>query len=499
MLDADAIVERRARPTELALILAGTPPRPSRPEIVGPLPAVLRAEYRTELLQAPVQRAQPLRPAGLGHVVRVAQAVVVLVDLARRRSREVRVAVGAAEAPRPVRLHVDLRLAGRHELGERLAETPGAAESVQGEACGGPDPTHPGRRAEQWIAVGRHRVGMADERDDPGLVEEREPPRGAVHQLLEARMVGREGALAVLPRHAVLPPRDRVRLVAAKQHAADLSLAVDEIVRIPEARHGARQLVSFDRVQRDVLVIDRDRARERSHHPRDPWRPHARRVDDGVGLDPTVLRQHRADLALRAELDPRHECLRAYLRAELSRGRRERERGDVRVDIPVVRHPHRAVERLRARDRHQPAHVLRTDELGIEPDPVGAADAAPQLEEALRARREPKASHRLEDSELVVELDAVTAKAHHRRRRVELRDEPCGVVRRPARELALLEQQNLLHPRLREVVRAADAGDAAADHDDAHARASSDVQATIRVRSPRKTSRAVSTASPSSS
>ena len=152
---------------------------------------------------------------------------------------------------------------------------------------------------------------MADERDDPGLVEEREPPCGAVHQLLEARMVGRERALAVLPRHAVLPPRDRVRLVAAEEHAAHLRLAVDEVVCVAEARRVARQLVPLDRVQRDVLVVDRDRAGERAHHRRDPWRPHARRVDDRVGLDAACVGQHRTDVALRAELDPRDECLRA--------------------------------------------------------------------------------------------------------------------------------------------------------------------------------------------
>src|SRR5581483_9231337 len=170
---------------------------------------------------------------------------------------------------------------------------------------------------------------------------------------------------------------------------------------------------------------------------------------------------------------------------------------DVRVDVAVAGHPHRAVERLGRRLRHQPQHLFRTDELGVEPDPVRTAHAATQLEQALGARRDAQRADRLEDAELVVELDAVAAKAHHRRRRVELRDETGGVMGRPARQLALLDE-NHVAAGLREVVRAADARDPAADDDD-HALTSSDVHATMRVRSPRKTSRAVSTTSPAPS
>ena len=113
-------------------------------------------------------------------------------------------------------------------------------------------------------------------------------------------------------------------------------------------------------------------------------------------------------------------------------------------------------------------HLLRADELRVEADPVRAADAAAQLEEALRARRDAQRADRLEDAELLVQLHAVAAEAHHRRRRVELRDEPGRVVRRAARQLALLDEHDVLHARFREVVRAADAGDAAADDDGAH-------------------------------
>ena len=144
--------------------------------------------------------------------------------------------------------------------------------------------------AEQRVAVRRHRVGMADERRHAGVVEEREAPHRAGHQRREALVIGREHARAVLPRHAVLPARDRVRLVAAEQHAAALRLAVDEIVGVAEARHVARQLVALDRVQRDVLVVDGDRADERADHRGELRRPHPGRVHDRLRLDPRRAR-----------------------------------------------------------------------------------------------------------------------------------------------------------------------------------------------------------------
>src|SRR5439155_4673706 len=70
-----------------------------------------------------------------------------------------------------------------------------------------------------------------------------------------------------------------------------------------------------------------------------------------------------------------------------------------------------------------------------------------------------------EHAELAVQLDAVAAEPHHRRGRVELRDQACRVAGRAARELALVEQQGVFQAGLGKVVGDAGAGDAAADHD----------------------------------
>ena len=385
-------------------------------------------------------------------------------------------------------------------LGERAAQPAGPAEAVQRQPGREPEAAHARHRAEQRVAVGRHRVRMADERGHTGVVEEREPSHRSCHQLLEPGVVGWKHSRAVLPRHAVVPARHRVRLVAAEENAPALGLAVDQVVGVAEARHLACELVALDRVQRDVLVVDRDRACECAGHRGDLRRPHPGRVHDRLRLDTALPGQDRPHLAAGPELDAGDARVGPDLDPELARGARHGIRRDMRVDVPVARHPHRAVQRLRRRGRKQAANLLRADELRIEADPVGAADAAAELEEALGARRDPQRADHLEDPELLVELDAVAAEPHHRRRRVELRHEPGRVMRRAARQLALLDQHHVPHARLREVVGAADAGDPAADHDGAHTGSRNcDVHATMRVRSPRKTSRATSTTRPAAS
>ncbi len=438
-------------------------------EVVGALPAVLRPEDRAELLQPPVQRTQPPRPSCLRDVVRIALPVVVLVDLARARCGEIGIPVGTAEAPRAVGLDVDLGARRRHELRERLAEPARATESVQGQACSHPEAADARHRPEQRIAVRCHCVRMAHERRDACPVEEREATGRPLHQLLKACVIRWQHPRAVLPRHAVVPPRDRVRLVAAEQDAAALRLAVDEVVGVAEAGRVTCELPPFDRMQRNVLVVDGDRACERADHCCDLRRPHARGVDDDVRLDATAFGKHRPNLASRTQLDSGDPCVDADVGSELARGCGDGIGRDVRVDVPVTGHPHSSEEGLRAGRGHQSPHVVRTDELGVETDAVRAADAATQLAQALRARCDPQRADGLEDPELLVEIDAVAPEAHHRRRRIELGHEPGSVVRRAARQLALLEQDDVPHPSLCEVVGTARARDAAPDDDRTHA------------------------------
>ena len=296
----------RLAPPEAALVGSCPPRRSPRSEVVGAFPAVLDAEDRAELLQAPVERAHPLRPAPLVDIERVAEAVVVLVDLAGCLGRIGGVPVHAAEAPGAIPAHVELGIAGGHPLGDRLADPTGAAEAVQGETGGHPEARHAGHRAEQRIPIRRHRIRVADERDHAGAVEEREAPYGAVHELGEALLIRRDRSGGVIPRNAVGPTGRRIGLVAAKEDPARLRLSVDEVVRVPEAGHLARELVAGHGRERDVLVVDGNGGREATDHRRELRCPHPASVHDVLGLDRARLRLDRPDVAPRAEIEPSH-------------------------------------------------------------------------------------------------------------------------------------------------------------------------------------------------
>ena len=170
VLDPEPLEPGRLREPEHPLIGTGPPARLSRLEEVCALPPVLRPEDRAEVLKPSVQGREPLRPAPLVDVERIAEAVVA-VDLTGRLLREARIAVRSAEAPGAVAGHVELGLPLGDPLGNRLADAAGSAEAVEGEPGGGPEPGHPGHRPKERISVRGHRVRVADERDDARVAE----------------------------------------------------------------------------------------------------------------------------------------------------------------------------------------------------------------------------------------------------------------------------------------------------------------------------------------
>ena len=148
----------------------------------------------------------------------------------------------------------------------------------------------------------------------------------------------------------------------------------------------------------------------------------------------------------RPQLDARDARPRPDAGAQLARRLRDRMCDGVRVEVSVARHPHGAVQRFRARRRHEPARLLGGDQLDLQPDAVRPADAALVLHELLTLRRQPQAPHRLEHAELAIQLDRVAAEPHHRGRRVEHRHQARRVARRPAGQVALLQQHDSVQP-----------------------------------------------------
>ena len=192
-----------------------------------------------------------------------------------------------------------------------------------------------------------------------------------------------------------------------------------------------------------MLVVDGDRRREGPHHRRYLWGPDPAGVHDLLGFDgPASVTTRRTSSRSPSSIP----VTRVPVRMRTPSSRPEAATAWVAmcgIDVSVSRHPDRAVQRLRAGRRHEPDSFLGRDQIGLQPDPAGPADAAPQLEQALRAGGHPQASHGLEHAELSIELDAVASEAHHRRRGVELGDESSRMVGRAARQLALLEEQHV--------------------------------------------------------
>ena len=381
MLLANRREERHAAPAPLTLVGAHAAPRLAGLDVLGTLEAGLNAEDGTRLLQPTMERRDARRAAPLVLVVRIAQVVVVAIRLAPSRGRVLGVAVDVGEAPGSVARDVPLGLAGEDPLGQRFAHAAGAAEAVQRQTRRDPKAGHAGHWPEQRVSVGRHRVGVADQRDHAGVLEEGEAANRALHQLDEALFVGRHGAGAVLPRHAVDPARGRVGLVATKEDAARLGLAVDEVVGVAEARHIARQLMSLDGRQRDVLMIHGRGRHPRADHLADARRPHPRRVDDRLAPDAALLRADGDDFATRSAVDARYAAVLDDLHAELTRGIGQGVRRAVRVEPAVARNPDAAVERLRRRGRHLLEAGSGLEQFHVHTDAAGARHAATHLGE----------------------------------------------------------------------------------------------------------------------
>ena len=403
---------------------------------------------------------------GLRGVERVAQPVVVLVRLARGLGLDDGVAVHPTEAPGAVGVHVELGFALGHPLGEAPAQAAGAAEAVQRQAGGDPEAADARHGPEQGVAVGRHRVWMAEQANHAGLLEHREPSDRPLEQRREAIHVRFDGAGAVVPRDPVGPACGGVRFIPADQQPSGLGLPVDEVVGVAEAGRVARDLMAGHRLHGHVLMVDRNRREERPHHRRDLRRPDPRRVDDVLGLDTTLVGDDRLDRPVGAELDPGDARADPDLHAERTSRIGHRVGGDVRIDPPVVRHPDAAEDRGAVRLGQPREDLVGRDELRLEARPGGLARRPPQVEPARLAGGDPHAPDGLEHLQLAVEGDAVAPQAHHGARRVELGHEPRCVVRRAAGQLALLDQQDVLPPRPGEVERDAATGDPAADDHD---------------------------------
>ena len=207
---ADAIEVRRLVPAPLALIGAGAAPRLTGLEVVDALPAKLLTEDRTQFLQPGVDRADAVRARPLVLIIGEAQAIVVLDALAGALGRVVGAGIVVAEARGAEGIDIQRGLAFDDPLGHELADAARAAVAIERHAGRDPHAARARHRAQHGLAIRRVRARVADQRDDAGLLEERDAADGTFQQLLKAIKVRREELCRHVPtaRHRSSAPAD---------------------------------------------------------------------------------------------------------------------------------------------------------------------------------------------------------------------------------------------------------------------------------------------------
>ena len=264
---------------------------------VRTLPRRRLVEDGAERLLALVERREADAAVRLPLLGRVHDPVGLVEALGGARAH-VRARLLALVEPRDVgRLQVDLRLAVRHPLGDRLAD---ARAFLHPDGGRRPEPLHLGRLAEQRQPVGRQRQQPVDRVLDPDrLVVQHlgNQLERVLHLLLEVllrerqlgrrerRLLVRRDLLGVVEDRAVgvradLEPAPVLALVHVRVHVAD-DRELDHALRVLEVRH---------RADVDHLVHRRRQRDRRARHPRDLRRPDAAADDDRLGRDVALRR-----------------------------------------------------------------------------------------------------------------------------------------------------------------------------------------------------------------
>ena len=323
------------------------------------------------------------------------------------------------------------------------------------------------------MAVRREAVRSVDELDDLGLLESRATPHGPFHQRPEQIPLGGEQLLRELPGDASDRPGLGVGLEAPDQKAADLLPEVHQVVRVADHGRVPGKMVPRNRPRDQVLVHQRDDGQIYADHRGDARRPLPRRVHHALRLDTTAIRDNFRYPAPAVKSDTGHQRVGVDFHAALTRHPRQLGGDAVGLKVAVVGDMHGAVEARVRHRREDLQRLARGDDPDVEAQRPGAAHAALERLQHRRARGQPEAPDLPPAGGLahvgldgVVESDAVVHQQHVGRRGSELRHQAHGVERRPAGQLALLDEDDVLEPVLGQVIRDAAAGDAAANHHD---------------------------------
>ena len=308
----------------------------------------------------------------------------------------------------------------------------------------------------------------------PTLLHHRHAHARVGDDLLEPVPVLLEQAAVEVGRDRVEPapavrqrPRRARALVAAHHEPAALLAEVDQVVGVAH-RRDVRAVALAERLRDEVLVRHRHDRHAHAREPADLGREHAARVDDDLALDVAALGAHAGHRAA-LDVDPGDARVGGDLAAAAARAVRERVRELARIEVAVGRQPRRADHAVGDHQREPLARLLGRDQLERQPERLRPAGLPAGLLPALRRAGQPDAAAlgpagvELAAAELPVQLDRVHHHLRQRERRAQLADQPGGVERGAAGELAAVEQDDVVPAELRQVVRDRRARDAAAD------------------------------------
>ena len=342
------------------------------------------------------------------------------------------------------------------------------AEGV--EAGADEDVAHLGGLAKDEVAVGGESLRPVDHLLDAGGAERRDAGERHLHVLGEMVPVVVKELEGEVVRSVAGDPRNRVRLVAAEHEAADFLLEVGAPVGIADgrhARHDPRDLFGNDILVPDRLKGDADPgfggnlARPETGADHDLFAGDGPRRCDDAGDAPVF------DVKLQAG-DAFDDS------GAMAAGAPRQRLGHVRGrGLPVRRHEGRPDQIAGLDRRPQGLGLGRRQQVHVEAEGPGGGRLTAELGPALRRRGEAEAP-RLAPAgckaglglQPFVEIDGGPQQLGDRGRRAELADQPGGVPRRAAGQLAALDQDDVGLVVTGQMIGDGAADDAAADDDD---------------------------------
>ena len=337
------------------------------------------------------------RPLGAARRLHRPRGVVALVDHPQRlhRARAAVLGVGLVGL-KPVDVEpgdVDVGAAVDDPVRHHASEA-SAREDADGVQPGGHEVVLELRRfAHHRLEIRREALGPAEELADADLHRDRDPLHGGLHVRTHAVPVRIQLTEREVLRHAVHLPRRAHRLEETDHETADLLAEVAERARVLQYGDGAREL--GDLLRDEVVVLGRLQRDVHAGLRAELPGPHARAVDDVLGLDVAVLSPHtRHDAALLQDARDRHAL--DDLRPLHSGALGQRHRDVDGVGLPVFLHVEARQDVVGPGQRKELLDLRGRDLVHVDAAVAVERRDAAVLLQAIRLGRDLDEAHRLE-------------------------------------------------------------------------------------------------------